>query len=150
MGSKTDEIIKYLSESLLQNYQKDLEESMRRGNDFATDSVDLLYYHLNKTSLGRKGRSYIDCPKWLKNKKATINPKNNDNNCFQYATIAALNHKQIKNHPERISNLKPFIDQYDWKGINFPPKQEEDWKKFESDRKTISLNILFVPYDTEE
>ena len=113
MGSKTDEIIKYLSESLLQNYQKDLEESMRRGNDFATDSVDLLYYHLNKTSLGRKGKSYIDCPKWLKNKKATINPKNNDNNCFQYATIAALNHKQIKNHPERISNLKPFIDQYD-------------------------------------
>ena len=50
--------------------------------------------------------------KWLKNKKATINPKNNDNNCFQYALTVALNHKQIKNHPERISNLKPFINQH--------------------------------------
>ena len=26
-------------------------------------------------SLSRKGGSYIDSPKWLKNKKATINPK---------------------------------------------------------------------------
>ena len=150
MGSETDEIIEELFESLLQNYQIDLEESVRRGNDFVIDSVDLLYYHLNKISLGRKGRSYIDSPKWLKIKKATINPKHSDNNCFQYATIAALNHKQIKNHPERISNPKPFIDQYDWKEIDFPPKQEKDWKMFESNNKLIALNILFVPYNTEE
>ena len=53
-----------------------------KGSGFIFDSVDLLYYHLQKTSLGRKGGSYIDSPKWLKNKKATINPKNNDNNFF--------------------------------------------------------------------
>ena len=70
----------------------------------------------------------------VKNKKATINPKNNDNNCFKYTLTVALNHKQIKNHPERISNLKPFIDQYNWKGINFP-SQNKDWKKFESSNK---------------
>ena len=46
-----------------------------RGRYFVVDSVDLLYYHLNKISLDRKGRSYIDSPKWLKNKKATINQK---------------------------------------------------------------------------
>ena len=112
--------------------------------------IVLIYYHLDKIRLGRKGRSYIDYPKWLKDKKATINPKNNDVNCFQYATVAALNHKQIKNHPERISNLKSFIDQYDWKRINFPPKQEKDWKKFESNYKSIALIILFVPYNAEK
>ena len=58
----------------------------------------MLIYHLQKTSLKRTALSYIDSPKWLKNKKATISPKNNDDNCFQYATIAASNHKQIKNH----------------------------------------------------
>ena len=57
----------------------------------------------------KKGGSYIDSPKWLKNKKATINPKNNDDNCFQYSLTVALNHKQIKNHSERISYLKPYI-----------------------------------------
>ena len=81
-----------------------------RGSEFFIDSVDLLHYHLQKTSLKRKGKSYIDSPKWLKNKKATINPKNNDDNCFQYALTAALNYQNIKNNSDRISNLKLFLD----------------------------------------
>ena len=48
-----------------------------------------------------------------KQQKASINPKNNDNNWFQYALTAALNYQNIKSHPERISNLKPFINKYD-------------------------------------
>ena len=114
--SETDDIIEELSESLLQKYQERLEESMRRSNLYF-DSVDLLYYHLQKTSFFRKGLSYIDSPKWLKNKKATINPENNDDKCFQYALTAALNYQNINSHPERISNLRPFIDQYNWKEI---------------------------------
>ena len=45
MGNETDEIIDERFESFLQNYQKDLEESMRK-SEFNFDSVDLLYYHL--------------------------------------------------------------------------------------------------------
>ena len=148
MSIETDEIIEELFKSLLQRYQERLEESIK-GTEFIFDSVDLLYYHLQKTSLRKIGPSYIDSPKWLKNKKATINPKNNDNNCFQYATIAALNHKQIKDHPKRIFNLKHFINQYDWKEIDFPAEASKDWKKFELNNKTIALNVLHVPYNTE-
>ena len=84
MSSKeTDEIIKKLFESLLQNYPKTLEKPMR-GSEFVRDSIDLLYYRFQKIGFKRDG-SYIDSPKWLKNKKATINPENNDDNCFQYA-----------------------------------------------------------------
>ena len=53
-----------------------------------------MYYDLNKTSLSR-GRSYIHSPEWLKDKKATLNPKNNDGKCFQYAITVALNHEKI-------------------------------------------------------
>ena len=61
-------------------YQERLEESMR-GSKFVYDSVDELYYNLNKVS--SRGGSYIDFPKWLNNKKATINPQNNkDGRCF--------------------------------------------------------------------
>ena len=81
IGSKTNKIIEDLFESFLQKHQEVLEESMR-GSEFAYDSVDALYYHLNKVSLSRGG-SYMDSPKWLKNKKAIINPKNNDDKCFQ-------------------------------------------------------------------
>ena len=118
------------------------------GSEFNFDSVDLLYYHLQKISL-KRGRSYIDSPEWLKNKKAIINPKNNDNNYFQYALTVALNHKQIKNHPERISKIKPFIDQHDWKEFDFPT-HSKDWRKFESNNTTIALTILFVSYNTEK
>ena len=119
-----------------------------RGSEFVPSGTDLLYYHLQRISMNRKGSSYIDSPRCLKNKKATMNPKNNDNNCFQYVLIVALNHKEIKNHPERISNPKLLIDQYNWKGINFP-SQKEYWKKFESSNKSIALNILFALYNTE-
>ena len=52
MGNETCEIIKQLFESLLQNYQIDLEESMR-GSEFIFNSVDLSYYHSLKISLNR-------------------------------------------------------------------------------------------------
>ena len=93
MGSETDEIFEELFKSFLQRYQEGLEESMR-GKEFIFDSVDELYYDLNKISLSR-GRSYIDSPKWLKDKKATINLKNNSDKCFQYALTVALNYEQI-------------------------------------------------------
>ena len=93
MGSETDEIIEELFEFLLKGYHEELEESMK-GSEFIFDSGNVLYYNLNKISLNRR-RSYIDSPEWLKNKKSTINPKNNDNKYFQYAVIVALNHKNI-------------------------------------------------------
>ena len=46
MGSETYDIIEEVCESLLQNYQERLEESMRRGIEFIFDSIDFLYYHL--------------------------------------------------------------------------------------------------------
>ena len=73
IGNETDEIIKKRFESLLQKYLKALEEAMK-ASEFVFNSVDLLQYKCHKISLNR-GRSYIDSPKWLKNKKATISPK---------------------------------------------------------------------------
>ena len=45
-----------------------------KGSEFIFDNVDLLCYKLQKLSL-KRGRSYMDSPKCLKDKKATVNPK---------------------------------------------------------------------------
>ena len=145
-GSDTDEIIKELFKSLLKRYQENLQEKMR-GSDFAFDGVNFLYYDFNKISISRGG-SYIDSPKRLKNKKSTINPKNNDYECFQYAVTLALNLDKIKKEPQRISKIKLFIEQYNWKDINFP-SMSKDWKKFELNNE-IALNILYVPHNTKK
>ena len=125
IGNKTDEIIEELFESFLQKYQQGLEKSMG-GSEFASDSVDSLYYKLHQISLNR-GPSYVDSPKWLKNKKATIKPKDNDDKCFKYAVTAELNYQNIEKDPQRISKIKPFIHQYNWKEMNFP-SNKKDWK----------------------
>ena len=127
IGSETDEIIDELFKSFLQRYQEG-EESMKESK-LIFDSVNLLHYHFQKTSLKRTGSSYIDSPECLKTKKST-NPKNNDDNSFQYTLTNAVNYLNIKSHPERIYSLKPFINQYNRRGINFP--LHEDWKKCES------------------
>ena len=140
MGNETDEIIEVLFESLLRRkYHEGLEEKMR-GSEFVFDSIDLLHYNLHKISLNRGG-SCIDSPKWLKNKKATINPKNNDK-YFQYAITAALNYEQIKSHPEKISKIKPFIEQYNWTEIDFP-SHKKDWEKLE---KKVINQFLLISY----
>ena len=116
-----------------------------KGSSYIFERVDLLEYHLHKISL-RRGSSYIESLEWIKNKGVTINPKNPKNNkCFQYAITAALNHQNINHNPERISKLKPFINNYNWKDIEFH-SHSKDWRKFEcNNNKTIALNILYVP-----
>ena len=141
MGNETDEVIEELFESLLQKCQEGLEEKMRE-SEFVFDSIDLLHYNLLKIGLNRAG-SYIDSPKWLKNKKATISPKNNDDKCFQYALTVALNYEQIKKNPLRISNIKPFIDQYNWKEIDFS-SLKKDWKKFEKENQLLLIFYMYL------
>ena len=60
------------------------------------------------------------------------------------AVTLALNDEQIKNHLERISKIKSFIDQYEWKEIKFP-SYKKAWNEFEKNNKAIALNVLYVP-----
>ena len=108
-GDDTDEIIKLLFQSFILRYEESLQNKMK-GSDFEFDGINFLYYDFNKTSIYRGG-TYIDSPKWLRDKRSTINPKNKDNKCCQYAVTLALNLDNIDNHLERISKIKPFIDQ---------------------------------------
>ena len=138
IGNETGEIIEDLFDSFLQRYQKDLEESMK-GSEYIDDNVDSLYYKLHNICLNRGG-TYIDSPKWLKNKRATINRKTNDDKCFQYAITVSLNHEQIKKDPQRIAKIKSFINQYSWKDIDFL-SHRRDWHEFE---KKIKNQLLFI------
>ena len=69
----------------------------------------MLHYVHKKINPDREG-SYLDSPIWLKNKKATTNHKNNnEEKCFHYALTIALSHEQIKSNPQRISDIRHFI-----------------------------------------
>ena len=66
----------------------------RTDSSFVYESVEGLDINFHKIDLNR-GASYIPSPDWLKNKGATINPKNTKGNyCFMYAVTIALNLKE--------------------------------------------------------
>ena len=141
-GRTTNDVLNMLIETFKQRHQEGLETRMR-GSSYVFNHVKLLEYHFHKISISR-GRSYIPTLHWVANKKCTINPKNiKDNRCYLYAIVIALNYHKTPNHPERISNLIPFISNYNWDNVNFPagPKEYSD---FEKSNTTIALNIFYV------
>ena len=86
------------------------------------------------------GSSYIDLPKELKNRKAIINMKNEDDKCFMWSVLRALNPKD--DHPERIDkDLKSKEHSLNMDGIAYPV----DFKginRFEKQNLDISISLL--------
>ena len=74
----------------------------------------------------------------LDKKKAIKNPQNKCDKYFQYATTVELNYGEFKWNPERVLNIKPFINKYNWHGKKYLLKID-DWETFEKNNPKISL-----------
>ena len=84
--------------------------------------------------------SYIDLPPFLKNKKAIINMKNQDEKCFMWSVLRALNPKDTI--PDRIDkDLKSKQDTLNMQGIRYPVNSR-DIDRFESQNPNISITVL--------
>ena len=98
-----------------------------------------MHYKCHKIYLN-PGGLYIDSLGWIKNKKAT-NPINYDDKCFQYTAIVALNPEETGKKFVKNIKIKSFIKRYSWKGINYPPRNN-DLKKVEK----IMHQLLLIYY----
>ena len=128
--------------SFLHNYQEELE--IIKGSNFIFQSVELMDYRLHRVRLRRDG-SYIKSPECLANKKATLNPKNkNDDECLWWSTISALNYNEILKK-EFESILKKI--KHEDKDFSL---HQRDLENFEQNNESISLNALFSSQDSEE
>ena len=120
-----------------------------KDSNYILHHVNSLEYHFHKVSLNR-GSTYIPLLDWLLHKKSTTNRFNDqDNRCFLYAIVTALNHQNIASNPQRIVNLIPFIAKYIWDDIDFPAGYK-DYSAFEKTNTDIALNILFIEHNTKE
>ena len=93
-----------------------------------------------------KASSYIDLPKELKNKNAIINMKNEDNKCFLWCVLRALNLKD-KNNERVDKDLKSKEDTLNMEGIEYPVSLK-DINRFERQNPDISISVL--GYSKEE
>ena len=135
--SDIDEIV----DEMINHTKEQNENPALLNSRFVFDEVlftNVDFHLLNLT----RGSSYLPLPDWLAKKKAIINPKNEDQECFKWAVIAASRWEVINNNPERISKLKRFEKDFDWSGIGFPVSVK-DISKFEF-RNQISINLLAI------
>ena len=113
-------------------------------------SVNELSIHFHTLDLSRTG-TYVPSPKWLLDKKATVNPNNpNDNYCSAYAATIAIYHRELGSRLDRISSkLIEYTSKFDWNSIKFLD-DSTDYKRFERNNDEVALNIFFVPFNQQD
>ena len=134
-GSDLDQIV----DGMIANMKFKIENTALLNSRFVFDEVlylDVNFHQLNLT----RGSSYLPLPDFIAKRKAVINPRNGDEECFKWAIIAADKWIGIDSHPERVSNLREFADSYDWSGLEFPVMLKQI-RKFEANNN-ISVNVL--------
>ena len=134
-GSEMDQIV----DGMIANMKFQIENPALLNSRFVFD--EFLYLDINFHQLNlMRGSSYLPLPDWLARKKAIVNPHNDNEECFKWSVIAAEN-VGMKD-PQRVSNLRKFMDNYDWSGLEFPVSIK-DIGKFET-RNNVSVNVLAV------
>ena len=98
------------------------------------DKIKLNFDKYNPT----RGGKFTPLPKWVQNKKACINIKNEDNKCFKYSIQCGICTVYEKDHPERLSHYKNVNDELNWTNVNFP-SSSIDIDTFEYDKQSILL-----------
>ena len=87
--------------------------------------------------------SYIETKLWIYNKKAVLSPQNKDEECFNWAAIAASHHQDIIKDLQRISKLEPYSDFHNFERWDFPVAVS-NIDKFEKNNKDIAVNVLHI------
>ena len=105
------------------------------------DEVNLIYCKCQKMNF-KRGGSDIDSLVWIKKEKGTKNQENEDDKWFQSAASVALSFEETGSPPDRVLNIKPFIDKYNWDGIRYPTGKDH-WKEFEKNKFSVALNVLY-------
>ena len=133
-----------LYNNFIETIKEKIQNLNQRGSNWRFQQVISLDIHMVEFR-PLNGSSYIPLPTFIKNKKAVINLKNEDNQCFKWCITRALN--PVDNHPERIDKkLRVQSEKINWEGIKFPVELT-DIKKFENQNEEIVVN--FFGYERE-
>ena len=136
-GSDLDQPV----DGMITHMKTQIENPTLLNSRFKFNEVLFLNINFHRLNLTR-GSSYLPLPDWVAKKKAIINPQNDDEECFKWAVTAASKWMDIKFNPERVSNLRKFIDNYDWSGLEFSVSTK-DIGVLET-KNDILVNVLAV------
>lgn len=88
------------------------------------------------------GSSYIPLPEYIANKKAVINIKNDDNNCFIYSVLCGYLDICDKPHPERVNHYTNHLKLFKYEEKDMPMKIDKIMH-FEK-RNQLRINVFGI------
>ena len=123
----------------MQTIEERIQNFNQRGSNWRFERVLSLDIHFTDFQPLR-GSTFLPLPSKISTKKAVINMKNNDDQCFKWSVTRALNPVDV--HPERVSKeLKDQSQRLDWSGLKFPVKLDQIII-FEKNNPQISINVF--------
>ena len=133
----TDESAEY--NVMIHGIEERIQNFNLRGSNWRFQSVLSLDFHFTDY-LPLRGSSYIEPPKLIKDKKAVINMKNDDEQCFKWCVTRALN--PVDKNAERITKLlREESNSLRWGDMKFPVGLREI-DKFERLNPGIAINVF--------
>ena len=116
-----------------------IESLQGRGSGWIFDEV-LHFDILTNVYKPLAGSSYIPLPKFLASKKAIINPKNSDRECFKWAVTEAV-YPQKSNRDRITKTSRENAEKFNWDGIKFAVKLSQI-SLFEKNNPGYVVNVL--------
>ena len=119
-----------------QRIDSQIDKWTKEGSGWVVNRVICLYVNIAKYQ-PLKGSSYIELPKYLKNKKAIVNVRNNDNKCLEWALLSSL--YPAHDNPHRVSKYKDHENELNLTGVGFPVTLKDIPKVEKQNNLTINV-----------
>ena len=126
-------------DTFVQTIEERIQNFNQRGSNWRFQRVLSLDIHFTEF-IPLRGSTFFPLPKKIATKKAVINMKNDDDQCFKWSVARALN--PVDEHAERITKeLKKQSEKLDWSGLKFPVELNQI-AIFEKNNPQISINVF--------
>jgi hypothetical protein len=129
---------------------EEFEKFTQNGSGWGVEVVEKIDLRIDRYQPGR-GASYLPSPAWINAKKCTINVQNEDNECFRYALISAIDRPEKNAH--RVTSYKKPERRNIFKlaGIEMPaPATDSTFKRFEAQNPGYSLLVYRCPIQSTD
>lgn len=139
---RSDDIKETLNE-LFGKILKEKSELQLKGSGYSLDKILGLELRINQYN-PLDGSTFLELPEEIKNKKAVINVRNDDEFCFKYAIWG----KNVEKDPQRVSKYKTLECErgYIWNCISYPV----EISKISTFEKVNNISINVFAFDEKD
>ena len=138
------EELKTTIDNMASDIEIKIENSQLKKSGYQIKKIEKITIHYDRYNPTRAGK-YSELPKWIADKKACINIKNEDEKCFMYCVQAKFYEIMKKDHPDRMYHYRSLKDGIiNLEDVEFPTELGDIDHFEEVNKNAISVNVYAI------